>query len=87
MWRSCSKLFGATAGAGRARGQYDPVYGLPRRAVEDWLARNPAIKRDYEAAIRDWPAGHGPPERSSRTGPGRLWPEMVEQRGSEAQRQ
>jgi GrpB-like predicted nucleotidyltransferase (UPF0157 family) len=28
--------------------EYEPVYGLPRRAVEEWLARNPRLREEYE---------------------------------------
>ncbi len=28
--------------------EYEPVYGLPRRAIEAWLARNPRLRKEYE---------------------------------------
>ena len=28
--------------------EFDPVYGLPRHAVEEWLARNPYLRKRYE---------------------------------------
>ena len=30
---------------------YDPVYGLPRRAVDDWLGRNPRIQEENQATL------------------------------------
>jgi hypothetical protein len=35
----------------RAPEQFDPIYGLPRRSLDEWLSRNPALKKDYEAAL------------------------------------
>ncbi len=32
--------------------EYEPVFGLPRRSVEEWLARNPDFRAIYEAEIR-----------------------------------
>ena len=52
MLRWLSKSFGfGNDGCARKPEQepeYDPVYGLPRRAVEDWLARNPRLREEYE---------------------------------------
>ena len=31
---------------------FDPVYGLAKSAVEDWLSRNPLLSRQHEAALR-----------------------------------
>ncbi len=28
-----------------AEAQYDPVYGLPQRAIDEWLARNPRLRK------------------------------------------
>jgi len=32
--------------------EYDPVYGLPIKSVERWLARNPRLREEYEAELR-----------------------------------
>ena len=44
-----SKRFGSLLGfseqASPADTQYDPVYGLPLRAVDEWLARNPRLRK------------------------------------------
>jgi hypothetical protein len=32
-------------------GEYDPVYGLPKSALAAWLARNPALGKEYEAEL------------------------------------
>jgi hypothetical protein len=32
--------------------EYDPVYGLPKRAVEEWLARNPRLREKHE--VEEW---------------------------------
>jgi hypothetical protein len=41
--------------------EYDPVYGLPRRAVEEWLARNPRLRQEYE--VEEW-LNRNPPLRA-----------------------
>src|SRR3954469_16343395 len=87
MWRRFLGLFGGSGGTDPVWEAYDPVYGLPRRAVEEWLARNPAIRDEYEAVLRARAAGPGPAPGSLPTGPGRLRTEPVEHRGGEAQRQ
>ena len=33
------RLFGMAAESASSDAEFDPVYGLPRRAVEEWLAR------------------------------------------------
>lgn len=44
-----SGRFGRLLGLGDheppAEAQYDPVYGLPLRAVDAWLARNPRLRK------------------------------------------
>src|SRR5688572_7920797 len=95
MWKSLLRFFGVSRGTDSIRDQYDPVYGLPRRAVEDWLARNPQIREEYEAVLRARvrPAESGavvPDERyrAVRHDLGRearLRPEPVEEGGGEAQ--
>lgn len=32
--------------------KFEPIYGLPRRSLDEWLSRNPALKKDYEAKLR-----------------------------------
>ncbi len=46
------RLFGRSGGADSIRDRYDPVYGLPRLAVEEWLAHNPKLREEYEAVLR-----------------------------------
>jgi hypothetical protein len=87
MWGSLLRLVGLSAGTDPDRDQYDPVHGLQRRAIEQWLERNPAIRDEYETDLRARAAGRGVTPRSPRTGPGRLRPEPVEQRGGETQGQ
>ena len=44
------------SGAGQARydGEYDPVYGLPRLAVLEWLARNPGPAESTTYEVEEW---------------------------------
>jgi hypothetical protein len=44
LWR----LFGIATDSEPPRAHYDPIYGLPRRAVEEWLARNPRLRDQYK---------------------------------------
>jgi hypothetical protein len=36
-----------------AEAEFDPVYGLPWRAVREWLDRNPQLMEEYEAELRE----------------------------------
>ncbi len=40
-------------GGKRSEPEYEPVFGLPRWSVEDWLARNPDYRAIYEAELRN----------------------------------
>lgn len=31
---------------------FEPIYGLPRRSLNEWLSRNPILKQEYEAKLR-----------------------------------
>ncbi|MBX3415799.1 MAG: hypothetical protein KF708_24150 [Pirellulales bacterium] len=35
----------------RTEQEFEPIYGLPRHAAEAWLARNPALKKDYDQRL------------------------------------
>ncbi len=39
----------------------DPVYGLPRSAIDRWLAHNPQLKEEYAAELRR----RGEPDRKA----------------------
>lgn len=28
--------------------KYEPIYGLPRHSLQEWLSKNPLLKKDYE---------------------------------------
>lgn len=30
---------------------YDPVFGLPKRSLEEWLARHPSMRPKYDAEL------------------------------------
>jgi hypothetical protein len=64
MWQFLKRLF--TRSDGTPLIEYDPIYGLRRGAVDEWLARNPIIKVEYDAMLRsrmegraDWPSNRG----------------------------
>ncbi len=31
--------------------EFESVYGLPVRSLDEWLSRNPALKKDYAAKL------------------------------------
>ena len=31
--------------------QFEPIYGLPKPALDEWLSRNPALEKDYHAEL------------------------------------
>jgi hypothetical protein len=57
LWKTCG--FGRNGSTHEAK--YDPVYGLPRRSVEEWLARNPQLREEYE--VQEWLARNPPLRR------------------------
>jgi hypothetical protein len=48
MFRRLLKLLGFSRDDSIPQPEYDPVYGLPRRSLEEWLARNPQLREEYE---------------------------------------
>lgn len=61
MFRWLSKSLGLIRDDPTPQTEYDPVYGLPRRAVEEWLARNPQLKEEHE--LLEWLARNPPLRR------------------------
>jgi hypothetical protein len=49
---------GTGAASTSSADEFDPVYGLPRRAVDEWLARNPQLQREY--TMEEWLARNPP---------------------------
>ncbi len=35
---------------------FDPLYGLPKHSLDEWLSHNPKLKREYasQLAARSW---------------------------------
>lgn len=31
---------------------FEPIYGLPKRSLDEWLSRNPRLKKEYDAKLR-----------------------------------
>jgi hypothetical protein len=59
LWRR----FGKNGRSTSPDGEYEPVYGLPRHEVEQWLERNPHLREKYEAELQErkqaWKVGDG----------------------------
>jgi hypothetical protein len=72
MLKRLGRLIGAAADSVWPHTEYDPVYGLPKWSVEEWLARNPRIRPEYEAALREWAEAHTQSERRGLEDGGRL---------------
>ena len=58
MLERLRSLFGTAAESLSLDGEYDPVYGLSKRAIEEWLARNPGLRAEYE--VKKWLAVNPP---------------------------
>jgi hypothetical protein len=58
MLRWFAKLFGFGQSGSAQAPDYEPVYGLPRWAVETWLAHNPQFRPEYE--MLEWLARNPP---------------------------
>jgi hypothetical protein len=67
-WDAGSALESLSAAAEPAAldGDYEPVYGLPRLAVEESLAHNPQLREEYE--LRGWLARNPPAWHEFETG-------------------
>ena len=50
MVKSLLRLFGINRGEVELE-KFEPVYGLPKQSLEEWLARNPALRKDYGAEL------------------------------------
>jgi len=52
MLRWLGRLFGTPDKPTIPHTKEDPVYGLPRQSVEDWLGRNPRLREEHAAELR-----------------------------------
>jgi hypothetical protein len=53
MIESLSRLFGIAADE-KDLDNYEPIYGLPKHSLDGWLARNPILRQEYDAKLRDF---------------------------------
>jgi hypothetical protein len=55
MFKSLLRFFGLVNENSEAD-NFDPLYGLPKQSLDEWLSRNPMLKREYasELAARSW---------------------------------
>ena len=58
MLKRLGALFGVAARPPSPYEEFEPVYGFPRREVEEWLARNPRLREEY--AVQEWLARNPP---------------------------
>jgi hypothetical protein len=50
MFKSLLRFFGL-AKKSSERDNFDPLYGLPKPSFNEWLSRNPKLKRDYASQL------------------------------------
>ena len=53
MIESLSRLFGFVADEENFE-NYEPIYGLPKQSLDEWLSRNPKLRQEYDATLRDF---------------------------------
>jgi hypothetical protein len=51
VWKRLLKMVGL-GNRNAWRENFDPIYGLPYPALNDWLARNPKLREEYDAKLR-----------------------------------
>jgi len=39
--------------------KFEPVYGLTKEALDEWLARNPLLRQEYEAKLKTYYLSNG----------------------------
>lgn len=50
MWKSLLRWFGI-ADREELEEHFDPIYGLPYPALNEWLSRNPQLQEEYDAEL------------------------------------
>lgn len=50
MRRSIVRLLGPNTDSTELD-KFEPIYGLPKRSLDEWLSRNPQLKKDYEREL------------------------------------
>jgi hypothetical protein len=50
MLKSLFRLFGIDADSTELD-KFEPIYGLPKRSLDEWLSRNPKLKKEYEREL------------------------------------
>jgi hypothetical protein len=62
MLKFLSRLFGGRT-ALNAPAEFDPLYGLSKQSLEEWLLFNPRLRKEYESELRarslrarEWPS-------------------------------
>jgi hypothetical protein len=50
MFKSLLGFLGMTADSTELD-KFEPIYGLPKRSLDEWLSRNPKLKKEYEREL------------------------------------
>jgi hypothetical protein len=50
MLKSLFRFFGIAKESAELD-KFDPIYGLPKRSLEEWLSRNPTLAKEYKAKL------------------------------------
>src|SRR4051794_33343579 len=51
MIKSLLRFFGIIKDEG-ALDQFEPIYGLPTRSLDEWLSRNPGLQKEHEKELK-----------------------------------
>jgi hypothetical protein len=52
MFKAMFRYF-ESAGNSSTSNDFEPIYGLPRSSLNDWLSRNPLLKKEYDEKLAD----------------------------------
>lgn len=50
MLQSMLRFFGIRKDKKKSE-DFDPIYGLPKQSLDDWLSRNPSLRKQHEAEL------------------------------------
>ena len=39
--------------------EFEPIYGLPKASFEEWMSRNPDLRKEYDAKLKARALGKG----------------------------
>jgi hypothetical protein len=58
MFKWLLRLFG-TDHVTRQLDEFEPIHGLPKASFEEWMSRNPTLRKEYDAKLKARALGNG----------------------------